>query len=188
MQTILWRDVRSGGVERAVLASDAAGFHLAGTALFAVDGAPMEVRYSVLTDAEWRTRVVGVHVQAAGVNHRIALKSDGDGEWTAGDEPQPGLSGAVDVDLSFSPATNMLPINRLELAVGAAAEISVAMVDPVRRRLMRATQTYERMAELRYRYAAGDFTTELTVDEHGFVVAYPEIFETLAGPWVGSPA
>ena len=188
MQTILWRDVRSGGVERAVLAPDPSGYHLGGTALLAAGEEPLEIRYSVLTDAAWHTRVVGLHVQGAGVNRRIALRASGSGSWTSGDDPQPGLEGAIDVDLAFSPAPNTLAIRRLMLDVGADARIDVVMIDPVTQEVTRVSQSYARLDEDTYRYEVAGVTADLVVDETGFVIDCPGAFETLARTGVGSPA
>ncbi len=179
MRTILWHH-EEGGHERAVLAPDPKGLHLGGTALYAHEGRPVEVRYSILTDPEWRTLVVGLHVQTADATRRLALHGDGAGSWTAGGEPQPHLDGALDADLTFSPASNTLPIRRLGLAVGQSAEIRVVVVDPHREGLELVTQTYERLAESRYRYSSGDFSAELDVDGDGLVTRYPGGWEAAA--------
>ncbi len=179
MRTILWRN-EDGGHERAVLAPDPKGLHLGGTALYARDGQPVEVRYSILTDPGWRTLVVGLHVQTADATRRLALHGDGQGSWAAGDEPQPDLYGALDVDLSFSPVSNTLPVRRLGLEVGEAAEISVVMVDPHAEGLALVTQRYERLADDRYRFSSGDFSAVLHVDGDGLVTRYPGGWEAVA--------
>ncbi len=172
MRTILWRN-EDGGHERAVLMPDPKGLHLGGTALYRRRGQPIEVRYSVLTDPQWRTMVVGLHVQSGDVNRRLALRADGEGNWTAGADPQLNLAGALDVDLSFSPATNTLPIRRLQLAVGEAANVDVVYVDPHADGLRLASQRYERLDGERYRFSSGDFAADLAVDGDGLVTSYP---------------
>ncbi len=172
MRTFLWENL-GGGHERCVLAPDPQGFHIGGTALYVADGTPVEVRYSILTDELWRTRVVGVHVQTADATRRLALHADGEGSWSVADEPQLDLFGALDVDLSFSPATNTLPIRRLALDIGGSTEVTAVMVDPLADELRRVSQRYERLAEDRYRYTSGDFEVELTVDGEGWVTEYP---------------
>jgi hypothetical protein len=41
---------------------------------------------------------------------------------------RPDLAGAVDIDISVSPFTNTLPIRRLRLARGLAADLTMAYV------------------------------------------------------------
>ncbi len=190
MHTVLWRAADATSFERAVLAADPAGFHLAGTTLAAVAGDPVEIRYSILTDPAWRTRVVGVHFQAASGNRRLALRGDGEGNWTSGDEARPEFAGAVDVDLAFTPATNTLPIRRLDLDVGETAQITVLRVDAVAREMALVGQRYTRLDADHYRYEAGEFAADLTVDQEGMVVDYPGHFSAIAGaqPGVASTA
>lgn len=180
MPSILWRRLDRTGMERATLESTPDGFRFAGTVLLVEPDGPIEIRYSVLTDTEWRTRTVGAHVQSVAGDRRLALNSDGSGTWSAGDDPVLELYGAVDVDLAWTPATSTLPIRRLNLALGESAEVSTVHIAFPAHEIERRTHRYERLAPLRYRYRSGDFETDLTVNEQGLVVAYPGHWTTEA--------
>jgi hypothetical protein len=180
MSSILWRRLDRVGMERAVLESAPDGFRLSGTVLLVESDGPIEVRYSVLTDTEGRTRTVGAHVQTPTGDRRLALKSDGAGTWSAGDDPVLELYGAVDVDLAWTPATNTLAIRRLNLEIGESAEASTVYIAFPAHEIERRNHRYERLAPLRYRYRSGDFETDLTVNEQGLVVAYPGRWTTEA--------
>ena len=171
--SILWRRVDSPGMERSELAQTADGFRLAGTSLLTFADRPVEIRYSIALDADWTTRIVGVHIRTPHENRSVALRSDGDGNWEAAGDPVPGLSGAVDIALAWTPATNTIPIRRLNLEVGEVGNVSVASIPFPERDVVARSQTYERTAARRFRFTSGDFSTDLTVDEHGFVTAYP---------------
>jgi hypothetical protein len=177
MASIMWRRIDRSSLERCVLETTATGHRLAGTVLTVVESVPYEIRYTVIVDAAWRTTTVGVNVQGTGNDRTLALTADGSGGWTVGDAPLPELSGIVDVDFGWTPATNTLPIRRLGLEVGQSAEIVAAWFGFPERDLDVSPQTYERLAERRYRFRSGDFQTDLTVNEHGLVTAYP-------GGWV----
>lgn len=181
MTSIIWRRIDRPGMERAELAASPDGYRLSGTSLFTLDEAPVEIRYSITLDGAWRTRVVGVHVRTDAENRSVALRSDGDGNWEAEGRPVPDLSGAVDIDLAWTPATNTIAIRRLGLGVDEHAETSVALVPFPEREVSARSQSYERVAERRYRYTSGDFSADLTVDEHGFVTTYPGIWTALIG-------
>lgn len=170
---ILWRRINGTGLERCELGRDDSGFRLSGTTLFTSHDGPVEIRYSITLDAKWRTRIAGVHVRAPSENRSVALRSDGAGNWEAEGREIPELSGAIDLDLAWTPATNTIPIRRLELPIGGAAATSVAFVPYPERTVELRQQRYERIAERRYRYTSGDFGTDLTVDENGLVVLYP---------------
>jgi hypothetical protein len=73
--------------------------------------------YEVACDGAWRT----THARVAGFVGEQVIDVGADGAWTMNGEPCPQVDGCVDVDLNFSPSTNLLPIRRLRLEVGEAA-------------------------------------------------------------------
>jgi len=176
MTTAFWRRLDIEGHDRCVLEPDVAGHRLAGTALVLLDDASYDIRYTMITDGEWRTRVVAAHLQGPGGDRRLSLRSDGDGHWTVGDEVLAELDGCLDVDLAFTPAANTLPIRRLGLEVGAAADISVAYVGFPDNEIRRERQRYERVEEAVFRYSVENDHTDLVVDENGLVTDFPRMW------------
>ena len=102
------------------------------------------------------------------------------GELWSGKERPPEYEDCADVDLSFTPATNTLPIRRLGLGVGEKADIAVAWLRWPELKVERVGQRYARLAADRYRYTQGDFEAELTVDEHGLVLEYDGLWKAIA--------
>jgi hypothetical protein len=173
MTSILWRRIDRTSFERCTLDTTAIGHRLAGTVLVVEGGVPYEIRYTIVTNQGWFPITVGINVQGGEDDRTLALSGDGSGTWSVGDAPLLELYGATDVDLGFTPGTNTLPIRRLGLEVGDAADITAIRIDFPQRDIEKVSQTYERIAERRYRYRSGDFSADLTVNEHGLVVAYP---------------
>lgn len=97
------------------------------------------------------------------------------GRWVMDGHEVPGVAGALDIDLGFTPATNTLPIRRLGLSIGQAAEVTVAWFDPADRRLKPLRQGYRRIDADHYHYTSPDhgFEADLTVDHFGAVRLYP---------------
>lgn len=174
MSTVLWQFVDGKGHDRCTLEPDAVGHRLAGTALFSHHDVSYDIRYTIIADDEWHTRVVAAHVQGGGRERRLSLRADGAGAWWMSDTELPELAGSLDVDLAFTPATKTLPIRRLGLDVGGDAQIEVAYVGFPEDELTRAMQSYARRGVDRYRYTSSDGTeSELTVDDAGLVLEYP---------------
>jgi uncharacterized protein len=94
----------------------------------------------------------------------------------------PAVAGCLDVDLAFTPATNLLPLRRLGLAVGESREMTAAWVRFPDLSVEPLAQRYTRLDEHRVRYESlgGAFTAELEVDELGLVVTYPPLWERVA--------
>jgi hypothetical protein len=131
-----------------------------------------------------RRCVLGGYIGASDVS--LELVRSAVGAWTVGGTPATALAGCVDIDLGFSPATNLLPIRRLVLAVGASAPVRAAWVRFPELTTEVLEQTYTRLGPDRYLYesAGGAFRRELVVDARGFVLDYPDLWraEGQAGP------
>src|SRR6185295_168660 len=92
------------------------------------------------------------------------------------------------LDLNFSPATNLLPIRRLNLDIGQQAEVKAAWLRFPSFELQPLSQVYERLGAFKYRYSSngGQFTAELTVNHAGFVTNYPQLWEKEGSEWVSA--
>ena len=176
MTAVLWQ-ASDGGSEVCVLERADRGWRVRGTVLTHEATQPIELRYAVTVDPVWATTNVEVLV-AMGGGHARELAELG-GLWSGTERP-PEYSDCVDVDLSFTPATNMLPIRRLGLVVGEEAEIDVVWLVWPELRFVRAHQRYARIAKDRYRYTQDDFEAELTVDELGLVLEYEGLWKAVA--------
>lgn len=148
------------------------GLSLVGTVLGAEGGVPFRVEYRVLTDAVGATTAVHVRDLRGFVQRTLTLTRDTKGAWAVDGVPDRLLKGCLDVDLGCSPSTNTLPIRRLRMAVGASATIQAAWVVFPDLVVRKAPQTYTRLDEFTYRYAAGTFEAELVADEDGVVAQY----------------
>jgi hypothetical protein len=161
------------------LAHHAPFWQLSGTAVFGADGTPCRLEYLVVCDDAWQTR----HAQVLGWigtrRIRVDLAVGPGGEWRMGGIVRPDVAGCVDLDLAFSPATNTLPIRRLNLSLGQAAEVRAAWLRFPDLTLSTLPQTYQRTAERAYRYTAdaGAFVVDLEVDSAGLIVRYPGLWE-----------
>jgi len=176
---ILWRRLDQPGHEAARLEEKDAAWHLGGMAVFLHEGQPCRLDYRVICDAQWRTlsgRVTGF------IGDRpveVECSVDGEGRWRLQGVEQPQVAGCTDLDLNFSPSTNLLPIRRLGLDVGEEAPVRAAWLRFPSLRLEPLDQVYRRTAPAAYRYesAGGSFVADLEVDGAGFVTRYPGIWE-----------
>jgi hypothetical protein len=150
------------------------GLSLVGTVLGAEDGLPVRIEYRVLTDGAGLTTAVHVRDLRGFEQRAIALARTAKGAWTVDGAASRGLKGCTDIDLGCSPSTNTLPIRRLRLNIGASHTIQAAWIRFPELSVVKASQTYTRLDEFTYRYASGDFSAELTVDDEGLVAAYAD--------------
>jgi hypothetical protein len=178
-----WRRLDVPGHEEARVVRTTGGWRLSGELEVEEAGLAARLHYLIECDPEWRTRSAVIEGEAGSRPTRVALAADGMGHWTRDGVPVLDVAGALDVDLSFTPATNTLPIRRLALAVGQSAPVRSAWLRFPELRLEPLEQTYTREAELTFRYRAlvdGEpFIARLDTDGFGRVVRYEGLWEAL---------
>jgi hypothetical protein len=176
-----WRRIDAPGREEAAIERSAEGWRLTGDLHVEEADRTARFRYAIGCDTEWRTRWALVEGSAGDLWLRYELRTDREGRWTNHGEPIPALSGTVDIDLGFTPATNLLPIRRLSLSVAETAPVRSAWLRFPELRLEPLEQTYTRERERVYRYSAmvdGEpFVARLDTDPRGLVVRYEGLWE-----------
>ena len=180
MATILWEDVETAALDRCRLEAGPDGLRLSGIILTPAHGTPLDVRYLVEAAPDGLTRRVELELDGGAV--RRVLLADGAGRWRWENGPElPEGAGALDVDLTVTPATNALPIRRLAgLKVGDAADFKMAWVQFPDLEVIGSAQRYQRLAPDRWHFSTGDFSAELLVDPEGLVLDYSGLFRSLA--------
>lgn len=153
-----------------------------GCAVF-LDGLPAAIAYHVVCDSNWLVR----RARVRGFRDILDVSADIEhletGVWTINGSAVAGIDDCQDLDLGFTPATNLIPIRRLALAVGASADAPAAWFDLERASLERLEQRYERRRQTTYWYESPrfDYSATLEVGSEGFVLSYPGLWEEESG-------
>lgn len=184
-RTVFWAPVEGPGLEHLRLRSAADGFEADGAVIGVDASAPFRLHYRIAIDGAWRTRRLLLHLFTPGGEQVRRLFGNGSGVWE-GDHgaARSDLLGCLDVDISATPFTNTLTINRLRLRPGQRADVDVVYVKIPELTVGRALQSYvcrhltgDGAAGLYEAYfPASDFRVELPVDADGLVTDYPELF------------
>ena len=172
---VVWSALRWPGVEHVSISVHHGELSAAGRGIAVLDGVPTHVAYTLRTDQTGATRCVEITVSGPFPMRTRTLHADGEGHWRDDAGPLPDLDGCLDVDISFTPCTNTMPIRRLALAVGEARDIDVAYLSVPRLTVSRARQRYRRL-DCGYRYESGRFAADLTVDDADVVIDYPDLW------------
>ena len=174
---VAWRRFDKPGHEFCTLARSDTGAKLTGVAVMTSNDIPCCVQYTIECDKEWRTLVCRIHgyIGTKGITHDIRREGV---RWLMNGVEMPQLDGCEDIDLGFSPATNLIPIRRLALKVGESAKVRAAWLRFPELTLELLEQTYTRTSEDSYRYESGygKFRRDLKVDANGMVLEYPDLW------------
>jgi hypothetical protein len=165
------------GHDAALLADTGDGHVLQGTAVFKSAEGPACLSYTVEVDHDWRARYGLVHgfLPSRRIDHSISRETDG---WYLDGNPVPGLDHLLDLDFGFTPATNILQLQRAEADSQVTFDLPAAWFDVDGRSLTELPQTYQHIGERTWRYAAPTvpYEAELEISENGFVKHYPRLW------------
>jgi uncharacterized protein len=180
--TILWRRLDRAGHEFASLHFANSTWTLAGAAVFAHESQPCHFKYTIVCDAAWKTLSTEVRGWLGQKPVEIDIAVDETGRWFLNGTECEAVAECIDIDLNFSPSTNLLPIRRHDLNIGEEAEVRAAWLRFPSFALERLDQRYRRLGEDTYRYESGGgaFVTQLKVNSAGFVTVYPDFCEAQA--------
>ena len=171
-----WRALDRDGEDTCRLVDAGAGWMLVGHARFRDGHGWAALDYVIRTDADWFTTSADITGDYAGETVGWHLARSG-ADWSLNDRLQPDLTGAEDIDLSFTPATNLMPLRRLP-QVGRLSTCAawLRLPGPLLSPLYQS-YTRERGGLVLYEAEETDFKTHLKVDAHGFVTHYPGLWQ-----------
>lgn len=180
---MLWRRLDVPGHDACYLERRDAGHCLQGAAVYRHQNGPAHISYSVACDARWRTlstRILGF----LGDRRVDYIVTRDDGLWKLNGAPVPGLSHLLDLDLSFTPATNLQQLRRVSIGENEIVQLPVAWFDVDAGTLRELPQVYERRGADAYWYQAPSVGYEglLELAPNGFIRRYPGLWEAESFP------
>ena len=180
--SILWSRLDRPGHESARLIQSAGSWHLTGSAVFAEKGQPVRLDYLIICDAAWKTQSAIVAGWIGNREIAIEIVVTPDARWLLNNEPVPSVRGCLDIDLNFSPSTNLLPVRRLNLPVGHEAALRAAWLRFPSFELEALEQVYRRVSSRTFIYESGGgrFTAQLDVNDVGFPTNYAGLWRAEA--------
>ncbi|HET8580746.1 MAG TPA: putative glycolipid-binding domain-containing protein [Nitrospiraceae bacterium] len=151
----------------------------------------MHLSYEVACDESWHARSATVIGWIGRDPVKLAIAAVPGGRWSVNGAEQTRVAGCIDMDLGFTPATNLIQLRRLALGIGDKADAPAAYLrldkadaPAVWRRspdfaLERLEQQYHRVEPNRYEYQSPSvgYAAPLDVTDIGFVTLYPGLWE-----------
>lgn len=174
--TAFWHRLDLPGCDAARVEQTNTGFQLFGQATFLDPKGPAALRYVLDLMPDWTTReghVTGFIGERPLETH-VRRTAEG---WTL-DGNTFGMLDIVDLDLGFSPATNLVQLRRLALPIGATAQFDVAWLQAGDAELIRLPQRYRRINQTEYEYHSprDGYRARLFLAPSGFVIDYPGLW------------
>src|SRR5204863_4784858 len=107
-ESILWRAIYWPGHEACSLYQNNSEWRLEGTAVFLHERQTCRLSYLIACDASWHTRSAVVSGWVGDEDVNLELSVDAFQGWEVNGVAKPAVDGCIDLDLNFSPSTNLL--------------------------------------------------------------------------------
>ncbi len=186
LRPLIFRTIRwsawegcEAGLEQADIRPSDGGHAISGVVIGRTDETKFGLHYRLKVDSSWHTKAVHVRTTSGQV---LELESNGHGGWTENGKQRPDLQGCIDVDIQATPLTNTLPIRRLGWTTGQATDIRLCYIAVPDLTVSAQDQRYTAFTPgslYRFESLKNGFTSDLPVDEDGFIRDYPELFRRL---------
>jgi uncharacterized protein len=177
--TILWRRLDLTGHDFCCLWQTINGWQLSGTAMFLFNQMPCCLSYQVQTNVDWQTSIASVSGYMGESAVAFTITPTQDRKWSINGVDEPETAGCIDLDLGFTPATNLIAIRRLSLGIGERLQAPAAWLNFPDFQLKKLGQQYHRISDYQYEYISFDvdYSDILEVDSYGAITHYPALWE-----------
>lgn len=172
----IWRRRDEAGLEVFQLDSDADGFSAFSTIVKGGEDA-FGLSFAWRLDHEMRTRDLDLRLTSP-TRREMRIERIASG-WRIDGQERPDLAGCDEVDVSATPFCNTLAM----LLLKGSSELTALYVEVPSMRVEPSRQRYAALGQNRWRFfdlgAANGFEADIEVDDHGLVVDYEGLFETV---------
>lgn len=181
MDHIIWRHTDGRSLEYCQFAVGSTTT-IRGTVVGELQGLRGVLAYEVGCRPDGTTHWVHGRVHSEYGERSWTIRREENGIWLVNGAPDPLLGSCQDVDIGVTPATNTLPIRRINLQVGASHECSAAWVRFPDLTVQALAQRYTRLSSDVYRYESlkSGFQATLRVNEQGIVQDYSGLWSILS--------
>lgn len=140
---------------------------------------PYKIDYTIELN-NWFIKTLMIEIRNTGKS--LYLKTNSEQQWfdEKGNEIKE-LYGAIDIDISCTPFTNTLPINRTKWALNEPKFFKMVYIAVPELNFKKVEQVYTLIQEGKdnriFHYKSGSFESMIKVAQNGLVSNYPELFK-----------
>lgn len=179
-KTIIWESTQIFSTEYMEIFFSENSIEVSGTVIRLENNIPSKSHYTISLDPHWVVK--RLHIENSYNNKELNILSNGKGDWFTenGDEILE-LKGAIDIDISCTPFTNSLPINRMNWSKNVPHYFEMTFINVPDLTYKKVKQRYELLDDAndkrKFNYKSGTFESIIEVDSDGLVTDYPQLFK-----------
>jgi uncharacterized protein len=176
--TILWKGLQNNSLEFCSISYNTNVIKVESTVISSFETGFCSPQYLLIINKDWSIQSFEIDCRFAGDKNNWVVKGIRNDHWIINNKPIPAFNECIDIDISLTPFTNTLPINRLHLLNGRAAIINVLYIDIEKRTITAKEQRYTKLENNKYKFETlpKDFEAVINVNSAGIVTNYPGLF------------
>lgn len=173
-----WRGLENYTTERCIIDADEEDITVMGI-ISSNESDALSIVYSIVINTDWEPVLVSL---SGNIGEReideMYIRTEGN-VWLKNEELAEEFADCTFVDISLTPFTNTLPIRNLNLQAGESKTIKVLYFDVIEGDVKALEQQYTCIDKHHYKFenVPNDFEAVITVDDEGYVMDYPGLFE-----------
>ncbi|MCF6138296.1 putative glycolipid-binding domain-containing protein [Pseudalkalibacillus berkeleyi] len=176
---VFWEHKEQSGSEFLRISENDTNIKAEGLVLYTSKRDAYKFSYEVITDNRWFTK--SIEIINLELNEKLQLDSNCKGKWFLHNSELVEMDGIIDIDISMTPFSNTLPINRFEWEEGQERNFNVLYIDVPTLGFMKLEQQYKfkgysEGGTRKFHYKCRDYETVITVDQDGLILEYPGVF------------
>lgn len=181
MKTLIWQGIAFQSLEYFSLKENDKDIQVTSKIIGCYESKIYTVAYQLTIDPDWNIRGFTIESEINTIKNILTGKKN-ENEWEINNVINPDFRDFSFIDISLTPFTNTLPINKLKLAENDTREIKVIYIDILNNLIKPVAQQYTKIAPYTYHYdnLQTDFKSDILVDGNGLVVNYPQLFDKIA--------
>ncbi|AST96619.1 putative glycolipid-binding domain-containing protein [Shouchella clausii] len=176
----IWENIEHKGLEYLKVKYSSNNISVTSTIIDPLESNKIE--YEVILTRNWN--FIRLKLTNDKLKDELLLSKDSNGKWLDGNNIElDHLVGANDIDLSCTPFTNTLPINRCDWTKDEPLHLEMVFIDASNLNVKKTQQTYRlinnNLTNKVFNYSSGSFESVILVNNNGFVLDYPGYFNLL---------
>jgi len=180
---VIWKGIYYQSLEYCSIKFSEEQLEVVSTILGIHEGTEYKIDYTAIAKPNWEIVSCRIESRLREFVDVRTFRNDGEGNWTNNGQPISECKGCTYIDISLTPFTNTLPINRSQMQVNEFRRIKVLYINILEQTIASVEQQYTKISDYKYQYenVPNDFEAEITVDKWGLVKEYPGLFIRLNG-------
>lgn len=174
----IWENLKSYGTEFLEIITSDTLSKVNSTVISMENGFPNKIDYTIELN-DWFIKNLSIEIPNTGKS--LYIETNSDRQWfdQKGNEIKE-LYGAIDIDISCTPFTNSLPINRTKWIINEPHIFKMVFITIPELNIKKVEQIYTLIDEgndyRMFHYKSGSFESLIKVDSNGLVINYPKLF------------